>query len=180
MTILTSSLFPPKKVFATLSWSTSARVLTRSMMGIILDGCLLCFIAWYMGSCPPTIQYSLYTSYSLVHSPVFEIRTVSIIITSSLSRLRSMTCSVTILVVLSPRAAKDLARLEMAACRRNIGGQTVLTKDILMRGGREARMGWEQHLVRTWRRTSVLLRGDKREGRIGCLRRGESSVGRAG
>ena len=120
-------------------------------------------------------------SLSLVnHSPVLDIRTVSIIITSSLSRLRSMTCSVTSLVFLSPRDARDLARLEMAAWRRNIGGQTVLTKDILIRGGREARMGWEQHLVRTWRRSSVLLRGDKRGGRRGCLRRGEISVGRAG
>ena len=78
-----------------------------------------------------------------------------------------------------PQGCQGPGQAEMAAWRRNIGGQTVLTKDILIRGGREARMGWEQHLVRTWRRSSVLLRGDKRGGRRGCLRRGENSEGRA-
>ena len=96
---------------------------------------------------------------------------VSIIITSSLSRLRTMTCSVTDLVFLSPKTAKDLAKLEMAACKRNNGGQTVLTRDILRRGGRQTRLGWEKHLARMWRRSSVLLMGERRGGI------GEGSVG---
>ena len=101
---------------------------------------------------------------------------VSIIITSSLSRLRTMTCSVTDLVFLSPKTAKDLAKLEMAACKRNNGGQTVLTRDILRRGGRQTRLGWEQHLARMWRRSSVLLMGERRGG-IGEGSSGERNGG---
>ena len=164
-TILTNSLLPPKKVLATLSSSTSARVLTRSMMGIILAGCLLYLIAWYIASCPPT---------------VLDIKTVSIIITSSLSSWRTITCSMIILVAVSPKTDKDLAKLEMAACRRNIGGQTVFTRDILRKGGRRTKEGWEQLLVRMWRRSSVLLMGGRWEGGNGGWRRGDSSGRRLG
>ena len=102
---------------------------------------------------------------------------VSIITTSSLSRFRTMTCSVTDLVFLSPKTGKDLAKLEMAACRRNNGGQTVLTRDILRRGGRQTRLVWEQHLARMWRRSSVLLMG-KRRGEIGEGSSGDRKGGR--
>jgi hypothetical protein len=57
------------------------------------------------------------------------------------------------------------------------GGQTVLTRDILRRGGRQTRLGWEQHLAKMWRRSSVLLMLERRGG-IGEGSSGERNGGR--
>ena len=84
-------------------------------------------------------------------------RVVSIITISCLSGLKDITCSMMILMLLSPRNDNDLAIPDKEACRTNKEGQDILTVEIFITPGRWRRIGWEVHLNRTWRRRSVLL-----------------------